>query len=81
MGQQGSIAGGGVRTSVARIDERHPTRLRPLPPNYVPLCDTIKAGDPTAGAVAVTTEDIKDALTKILEFSHAIRFLPKGKQD
>lgn len=48
-----------------------------LPPQYVPLCDTMKAGDP-ASAVAATTDEIKDALGKILEFSQLLRYLPKG---
>lgn len=72
MGQQGSHPVGGA------LGTRQP-RLRPLPPNYVALCDTVKAGDPAGGAVTTTTEEIKDTLTKILEFSHAIRCLPQGE--
>lgn len=81
MGQQGShpVVAFGVRSSTTRADERQP-RLRLLPPRYVALCDTVKAGDPAGGAVTATTDEIKDALTKILEFNHAIRCLPPGTE-
>lgn len=54
-------------------------RVTPIPPYYLPLCDNVKAGDPSA-AVSATSEDVKDAMSKILEFGAALRFLPKGQE-
>lgn len=65
----------GQQASQAVSADRH--GRYPLPPQYVPLCDTMKAGDP-ASAVAASTEEIKDALSKILEFNQQLRYLPKG---
>ncbi|TMW60609.1 hypothetical protein Poli38472_000651 [Pythium oligandrum] len=51
-------------------------RVAAMPPQYTPLCDSIKAGDPTA-TVPAMTEEVKDALGKILEFGSALRYLPR----
>jgi hypothetical protein len=72
MGQQVSLPSGPESGNRRR-------RLTPLPPSYVPLCDLIKAGDPAAAATASSSDDIKDAMSKILEFGAALANLPKGK--
>lgn len=70
MGQQASYP--------SSLESGNRRRLSPLPPSYVPLCDLIKAGDPAAAATASSSDDIKDAMSKILEFGAALSNLPKG---
>jgi hypothetical protein len=55
------------------------TRVAAIPPYYLPLCEQVKAGDAGA-AVSATSDDSKDAQSKILEFGAALRSLPKGAQ-
>lgn len=72
MGQQASLPAAVTQPPGERA------QLRPLQAPYVPLYDVVKAGD-SGGAVASTAaEDSKDAMDKILEFSAALRYLPKG---
>ncbi|KAG7394633.1 hypothetical protein PHYBOEH_004943 [Phytophthora boehmeriae] len=73
MGQQVSLPAAVPQPSGER------GQLRPLQAPYVPLCDVLKAGD--AGvAVSASSEDMKDALDKILEFGASLRYLPKESE-
>lgn len=71
MGQQVSTA----HAQQASTSSSSSTRGT-VPPFYAPLYDTIKTTDPTSSAVAA--DDVKDVMSKILEFGAALRYLPKG---
>lgn len=68
MGQQISLQVAETQPSGER------TQLRPLPAPYVPLCDVIRTGDSSV------TEDANDAISKLLEFGDALRYLPKESE-
>lgn len=76
MGQQTSVARTGAAQSTQSGDE---TRLRAIAPTFMALCDPVKGGEAAAsGAVAVSSEETKDALAKILEFGRKMQRLPQG---
>ncbi|DBA03258.1 TPA: hypothetical protein N0F65_011617 [Lagenidium giganteum] len=79
MGQQASHASFGAQGDVRPLSLDDGKRMRAVPPAFVPLCDTIKAAEPNA-SVAVSNEDIKDALSKILEFGQSISSLPSESE-
>ncbi|KAE8910492.1 hypothetical protein PF005_g1640 [Phytophthora fragariae] len=74
MGQQVSLQAAVTQPPGERA------QLRPLQAPYVPLCDVLKAGDSSVAVASTAAEDTKDAMDKILEFSAALRYLPKESE-